>query len=128
MDWTVADYTPGDDRPATLIALSKEKAAVDAGRAIFVDPLKCAQCHREDGSASNNGIGPNLTDKYWLHGGSPMDIYNTITKGVPEKGMLPWLPQLGVADCQKVAAFVLTLRNTNVPGGKAPQGEPYEGN
>jgi hypothetical protein len=29
LDWTVADYTPGDDRPATLIALSKESAQHD---------------------------------------------------------------------------------------------------
>ena len=37
--------------------------------------------------------------------------------------MVAWGPQLGDERVQSVVAYVLTLRNTNVPGGKAPQGD-----
>ena len=37
--------------------------------------------------------------------------------------MPAWGPQLGPERVQAVTAYVLTLRGTNVGGGKAPQGE-----
>jgi cytochrome c oxidase cbb3-type subunit 3 len=36
--------------------------------------------------------------------------------------MPAWGPQLGLERVQAVVAYVLTLKDTNVPGGKAPQG------
>jgi hypothetical protein len=30
----------------------------------------------------------NLTDEYWLHGGTPKAIFHTINEGVPENGMI----------------------------------------
>ena len=112
---------------ASLLALAKEEAAVAAGKAVF--KANCAQCHNRlekpeladlDGMGN---IGPNLTDRYWLHGGKPTDLYTTLTKGVVEKGMPDYfLGLLGPKQCQQVIAYVLTLKNTNVPGGKEPQG------
>ena len=67
-------------------------------------------------------MGPNLTDEYWIHGARPTDIYNTVTNGVLDKGMAAWGRQLGPNRVQSLVAFVLTIKNTNVPG-KAPQGE-----
>ena len=49
-----------------------------------------------------------------------------MTNGVPAKGMVAWGDQLGPARVQKVVAYVLTLKGTNVPG-KAPQGVPEGG-
>ncbi|MEO6420141.1 MAG: c-type cytochrome, partial [Polyangiaceae bacterium] len=69
-------------------------------------------------------IGPNLTDSYWIHGGAPDKIYATIHDGVLAKGMPAWGAQLGNSQVQSLTAFVLTLRDTNVAGGKPPQGEP----
>ena len=63
----------------------------------------------------------------WIHGGDPMSIYKTMKDGVVAKGMPAWGPQLGEAKTQAVSAYVLSLRNTNVPGGKAPQGEKFAG-
>ncbi len=31
-------------------------------------------------------VGPNLTDEYWLHGGSVKEVFHTIKEGVPQKG------------------------------------------
>jgi cytochrome c oxidase cbb3-type subunit III len=81
----------------------------------------CVACHEAQGQGK---IGPNLTDSAWLHGGSPLAIFKTIRDGVPAKGMPSWGPALGRAGITQVTAFVLSLRDKNVPG-KAPEGEPY---
>ena len=80
----------------------------------------CASCHRPDGGGS---IGPNLTDDYWLHGGTPMNVYTTIAEGVPAKGMQAWLDQLGPVQVMYLAAYVSgPLSGSNPPNPKAPQG------
>lgn len=104
--------------PEALMALSKDQGAVAMGKQVFAST--CAPCHRNDGGGV---VGPNLTDEFWLHGGAPEKIFSTISKGVPEKGMPAWQAQLGPVKTQAVAAYVITLRGTNVPGGKPPQGE-----
>jgi cytochrome c oxidase cbb3-type subunit 3 len=101
-----------------LLTLSRDSATVAKGKATFA--ATCAPCHRADGGGL---IGPNLTDGYWIHGNRPMDVFRTIADGVPAKGMPTWGPQLGQDRVLSVAAYVVTLRNTNVTGGKAPQGE-----
>jgi cytochrome c oxidase cbb3-type subunit 3 len=108
------------DETLQLMAAVPER--VNEGRQIFEQ--FCVQCHLQKGEGS---VGPNLTDGYWLHGGKPMQILNTVTRGVPEKGMVAWGDQLGPMRVQKVVAYTLTIKNTNVPG-KAPQGvlEPVE--
>ena len=112
----LAEMEVSDD---TLFALSKEPTAVAAGREVWID--NCAQCHKEDASGN---IGPNMTDNYWIHGGKPMDLYNTVITGVLDKGMPDyWLRQLGNLRCQQVVAYMITIKNTNLPG-KEPQGEP----
>jgi cytochrome c oxidase cbb3-type subunit 3 len=101
-----------------LVTLSRDPATVTKGKATFA--ATCAPCHRADGGGV---IGPNLTDGYWIHGNRPMDVFRTISEGVPAKGMPTWGPQLGQDRVLAVTAYVVTLRNTNVTGGKAPQGE-----
>jgi cytochrome c oxidase cbb3-type subunit 3 len=95
-------------------------ARVNEGRALF--EKYCVVCHNDQGQGK---VGPNLTDAYWLHGGAPMDILNTITNGVTDKGMAAWGRQLGPNRVQALVSYVLTIVDTNVPG-KEPQGEPYE--
>jgi cytochrome c oxidase cbb3-type subunit 3 len=104
-----------DDMLATL---ARDPSTVAQGKEVFA--TTCAPCHRADGGGN---IGPNLTDAYWLHGGRPTNVYRTASEGVPAKGMPAWGPQLGDQRVQNVVAFVLSLKNTNVPAGKAPQGE-----
>ena len=77
-------------------------AAVERGRAIFA--ANCTGCH---GKNLEGGIGPNLTDTTWIHGGTPEAVVKTITEGVPAKGMITWGPILGPDKINDVAAFVL---------------------
>ena len=67
-----------------------DNQTVAAGEAIF--KANCVACH---GADMKGGIGPNLLDTLWIHGGTPADIRHTITVGVPDKGMLTWGPILG---------------------------------
>lgn len=107
---------------AALLLLSKDSATVADGAQVFT--TTCAVCHAASGGG---GIGPNLTDDAWLHGGSPDAIYKTINEGVTGKGMPAWGPQLGSKRVKAAAAYVITLRGTKVAGGKEAQGAPFEG-
>lgn len=102
----------------TILALLDSEMALSSGKEIF--DQNCAVCHANNGGG---GIGPNLTDEYWIHGAQPTDIYYTVEKGVVEKGMLAWKGILTVDQMQQVSAYVTTMKNTNVAGGKEPQGE-----
>jgi cytochrome c oxidase cbb3-type subunit 3 len=104
-----------------LLLMSQVPATVERGHAVFEQ--FCVTCHRSDGSGQ---VGPNLTDAYWLHGGSPLQIHETVLHGVPDKGMAAWGNQLGPARVQDVVAFVLTLKGKNLPG-KEPQGTLEDG-
>ena len=105
-----------------LVALSRDPAVVKDGEKLFAQT--CVPCH---GPKAGGTIGPNLTDEYWLHGGAPEKIYATIHDGFVPKGMPAWGAQLGNIQVQSLTAYVLTVRNTNLPGGKAPQGERESG-
>jgi cytochrome c oxidase cbb3-type subunit III len=103
----------------SLAALAKDPKTLEDGKMVFT--TTCAPCHAATGGG---GIGPNLTDEFWLHGGAPTKIYGTIRDGVTAKGMPAWGGSLGEERVRVVSAYVLTLKNTKTPGGKAPQGEP----
>lgn len=106
-----------------LRTLSHDAATVEAGRALYAQ--NCVACHRADGGGL---IGPNLTDNQWIHGGAPLRVFRTVSEGVAAKGMPAWGAQLGPDRTMSVVAYLLTLRNTNVASGKAPQGDVYAGN
>ena len=98
-----------------------EDAALAKGKTVY--DQNCSACH---GKLGEGGIGPNMTDAYWLHGGDVKDIFKTIKYGVPEKGMISWKTQLTPTQMQQVSSFILTLQGTNPPNAKEPQGQLYE--
>lgn len=116
---TVQAAAPPVDE-AVLVAAAGDPTRVEAGHKVFMST--CASCHNQEGQGL---IGPNLTDKYWIHGGAPMDIHKTVVDGVPAKGMPPWGPVLSYDDAINVVAFISTLQGTNPANPKEPQGEPY---
>jgi len=104
-----------------LMALAGNADDVEAGKAAYVK--NCVACHRADGGGM---IGPNLTDEYWIHGASLDSIYTVVANGVLEKGMPPWGKVLTPSDLERLVAYVSTLRGTNPPDPKAPQGVPSQ--
>ena len=103
-----------------LWALAKQPQVVVDGQKVFMST--CVSCH---GPKAEGLVGPNLTDPFWLHGNTPNDIIKGVNEGYVAQGMPPWGPVIGADKTRKVAAYVLSLRNTNVPG-KAAQGERVE--
>lgn len=94
-----------------------DAAQAVAGKAVFA--ANCVACH---GTNGEGGIGPNLTDRHWVHGGELKDVFKTVKYGVPEKGMVPWEQTLTPAQIAEVSNYILTLRDTKPANPKAPEG------
>jgi cytochrome c oxidase cbb3-type subunit 3 len=108
----VSERSYAKELDAAILSRPKPKVAVasvamagpadpEAGKAIFTQ--NCVACH---GADLKGGVGPDLTDAVWIHGGTLANITNVITVGVPEKGMLTWGPILGAEKISQVAAYV----------------------
>ncbi|WP_242158274.1 cbb3-type cytochrome c oxidase N-terminal domain-containing protein [Aestuariivivens sediminis] len=96
-----------------------EASDLSAGKAIF--QTNCVACHMQDGGG---GIGPNLTDKYWILGGDIKSIFHTISEGGRSgKGMIAWKQQLKPLEIAQVASYVLTFQGTTPANPKDPEGE-----
>lgn len=104
---------------AELLRLVGDEEALEEGQEVYA--ANCAACHRTDGGGL---IGPNLTDDAWIHGGAPTQVHHTIAVGVLEKGMPPWERILKPEQLNNVTAYVLSLRGSNPPNPKAPEGTP----
>lgn len=106
-----------DENTITYLADAKDQAA---GKDAYL--ASCAACH---GRAGEGGVGPNLTDAYWLHGGSIKDVFKSIKYGWPEKGMKSWKEDLSPMQIAQVTSYILSLKDSNPANGKAPQGDLY---
>ena len=105
----------------TNVVMLEDEIEIDQGKTIF--DMNCAACH---GFAGEGGVGPNLTDEYWIHGGSIKDVFTTVKYGVPEMGMISWKSQLSAGEMHKVSSYILTLGGTNPPNAKEAQGDLYQ--
>lgn len=101
-----------------LQALREDETAVTLGSTTFA--ARCAACH---GPAGGGIIGPNLTDDYWIHGGTLTAVHRTVSEGVPAKGMPGWSKLLKPEELNAVVAYIATLEGTNPPGAKGPEGD-----
>ena len=106
---------------SNVVALDGDSDLAE-GKKLYLS--SCASCH---GQLGEGGVGPNMTDKHWIHGGGISNVFKTIKYGVPDKGMIAWQDQMQPAAMQKIASYILTLEGTNPPKGKAPQGEIWTG-
>jgi len=104
---------------STVVALMAD-ADLAKGKQLYT--VNCVACH---GAGGEGGVGPNLTDNYWIHGGGIKNIFKVIKYGVIEKGMISWQTQLKPSEMQQVASYILTLAGTNPTNAKEPQGTEY---
>ncbi len=114
----VEETREGDTLSYTLLT---EPEAISSGLEVYIK--NCVQCH---GASGEGGIGPNLTDQYWLHGAETVDVVKSIKYGYPAKGMIAWRTFLSSEKLIEVASYIQTLRGTNPSGGKGPQGDLVE--
>ena len=106
-----------DPTDTELNALLAKNEIKNTGKEVF--NAKCAVCH---GAQGQGGIGPNMTDSAWIHGGAPYTIYATIKNGVLDKGMPAWKGVITNDELQGVTVYVMSLKGSNPPNPKAPQG------
>ncbi|MFZ5554334.1 MAG: cbb3-type cytochrome c oxidase N-terminal domain-containing protein [Bacteroidota bacterium] len=106
-----------DENSVTMLT---DETSLNEGKNIYTE--FCVACH---GNSGEGGIGPNLTDDYWIHGGSVKDVFKSVKYGWPEKGMKSWQQELNPKKIHQVTSYILSLRGTNPSGAKAPQGELY---
>lgn len=104
------------------VKLLTDPASLAGGKAIFKQ--NCVACHGEFGEGKE-GLGPNFTDDYWLHGGSVNDVFRSVKYGWTDKGMKSWQQDLKPSEIQLVVSYVKSLRGTNPPNPKEKQGELY---
>ncbi len=101
------------------VTLLTEAADLEAGKAIFT--VNCVVCHMADGGG---GIGPNLTDEYWILGGGIKNVYKTLVEGGRDgKGMISWKSTLSPLEMAQVGSYLLTFEGTTPANPKAPEGD-----
>ena len=94
-----------------------DATGIESGKNLYTQ--SCIACH---GTKGEGGIGPNLTDEFWIHGGTMNNIYNTLKIGYPEKGMQSWQTMFSPVQLKNLASYVKSIKGTNPPNPKAPQG------
>ena len=92
-----------------------------SGKGVF--DANCIACHGENGEGL---VGPNLTDEFWLHGGSASDIFKVVKYGVPEKGMVSWEKNLSAKNISELTNYIISLKGTKPANAKEAQGTKYE--
>lgn len=97
-----------------------DAADLSKGKEIFT--VNCVSCHNVDGGG---GVGPNLTDQYWIHGGGIKNVFAIVKNGVTAKGMISWQTQLNPKQMNQVSSYVLTLQGTKPASPKAPEGNVW---
>lgn len=105
-----------------LRAPSRLDEVLAEGQTIYI--ANCASCHHSTGRGL---IGPNLTDAYWIHGPNFEDSMQVIAKGVLEKGMQAWENSLSLRQRHAVASYIYSIRGSEPPDPRAPEGELVEG-
>lgn len=98
-----------------------DAAGILEGKEVYTG--NCVACH---GTGGEGGVGPNLTDAYWLHGGALSDVFKSVKYGWPAKGMKSWQTDLSPIQMKNVVSYIHTLKGTNPANSKPAQGDLYE--
>lgn len=113
---------PEEQQSAEGVAwsFSSDESDIAAGKEIFMKPGQlCFTCHGNNGQGI---VGPNLTDKYWLHGCTPEDIAMSVINGYPEMGMMPYGSgaQISNEQVQQLISYIASLQGTRPADAKQP--------
>lgn len=101
-----------------ILTIASDKNNIKAGASLFSH--NCTPCH---GLQGDGIIGPNLTDNKWLHGGSALEIAETLKNGVQEKGMPSWKYEFTPTEVGQLVAYIKSLQNPTPENTKKKQGK-----
>ncbi len=105
----------GEDK---LLRIMAEPNWLGQGESIFISA--CSLCH---GQQAEGLVGPNLTDEFFKNATTLSGLYDVVLHGtangaMPPKGGAP----LKNEEIALVSAYVASLRGTNLPGPRGPEG------
>lgn len=106
-------------KAADLLAAAAKPDVVAKGEARFTKT--CAPCH---GAQAQGLIGPNLTDDRWIHGGQVEQVFQSIVKGWPAKGMPPWGRAIPPEEIAALTSYIRSIQGSNPPNPKPAEGDP----
>lgn len=102
---------------ADNVELMTDEKSLSEGRTIFTE--RCVVCHMEGG---RGGVGPNLTDEFWIYDGDIRGVFTTVSEGA-QNGMIAWKTQLNAREIQSVSSYLLQLDPILPPEGQEPKGD-----
>jgi cytochrome c oxidase cbb3-type subunit 3 len=98
----------------------EDATSISNGKDVYI--TNCASCHAPEAQGL---IGPNLTDEFWLHGGSVGDVYKVVKEGVQGTAMLAWKEKMSAKQMHEVVSYIFSLQGSNPPNPKKAEGEKY---
>jgi cytochrome c oxidase cbb3-type subunit 3 len=105
--------TPAQNEPE-LRAASRDPRRIAHGQQLFVKAL-CSSCH---GSDATGLVGPNLRDRWWIHGSDLCDLVQTISDGRANGAMPAQRANLSRNDIADLAIYVVSLNRQGERSGK----------
>lgn len=113
---TIGELEPNEE---TLVKFMHDQEWMAYGRNVYL-ANGCNTCH---GNNAEGNTGPNLTDNHFININKIEDIATIINEGAAGGNMPAWANRMHPNDVALVSSYIATLRGTNAPGGKAPEGE-----
>lgn len=110
------DTGPLDE--AAMRSLSAVPERIARGAALYVNN-ECVTCHGVDGTSDANKPGPNLRDRYWIHGSSMEAIATVIRMGANNNAMPAQGGKLSNQDLANLTIFLVNLNRQGEKPGKA---------
>jgi cytochrome c oxidase cbb3-type subunit 3 len=98
-----------------LRSLSTNPERIARGKAVYAS-AGCATCHAADGTG---GVGPNLRDRWWMHGSDLAQMVAVMANGSPNKTMPAQKSMLQGDDINNLAIFIADWNRQGEKPGKA---------
>jgi cytochrome c oxidase cbb3-type subunit 3 len=98
-----------------LRGLSTSPERIAAGAAIYAK-AGCIACHGADGTGT---VGPNLRDRYWIHGSSMVAIAKVLREGANNGQMPAQANLMSSDDLNNLTIYMVDLNRKGEKAGKA---------
>ena len=117
-EWRAATDT-GPLNEAAMRALSAVPERIARGAALYAGS-ECITCHGNDATSDANRPGPNLRDRWWIHGSSMEAIATLIRTGANNNAMPAQGGKLSNQDITNLTIFLVDLNRQGERSGKSP--------
>jgi cytochrome c oxidase cbb3-type subunit III len=109
----VSALLPGNEPPRPQVAnpVENDPEAIQRGMSYF-DMFNCSGCHAPN---AGGGMGPSLSNRFFIYGGAPQNIYLSIYQGRPN-GMPSWGAMLSESIIWDLVAYIHSISSDPARG------------